>query len=72
MTNGVKVKSAAVYAGVSERTFREWLKKGLRHSKLHSGTILIQLSAIDDFLNSFTVEESELDQIVEEVLSDFN
>jgi len=71
MLGWTKVKDAAKYAGMSERTLREWLKKGLPHSVLPSGTILIKYSAIDDFLESYSVQENMIDTVVEDVLRDF-
>ena len=71
MQGWAKVKGGAQYAGMSERTFREWLKKGLPHSILPSGTILIKYSAIDDFLESYSVQENMIDTLVEVVLRDF-
>ncbi|MBN2178230.1 MAG: hypothetical protein JW743_02220 [Deltaproteobacteria bacterium] len=67
-----KVKQAAPYAGVKERTFRKWLREGLRYSRLPSGTVLVKYSEIDKFLESFEVGESCVDQIVEEVVSDLS
>ena len=63
-----KVKAAARYAGVSERTFRGWLKEGLRHIRLRSGTILVPFSAIDEYLSRYEVSGEELDEIVNETL----
>ena len=63
-----KVKQAARYAEVSERTFRDWLKDcNLKHSRLSTGTILIRFSVVDEFLESFVVNGNEVDQIVDEV-----
>ena len=64
----LKVKEAAVYCDMSERTIRSWLKDGLRYSRLRSGTILIKIEWIDDFLGRFEVQENEVDRIVEEVV----
>lgn len=64
-----KINSAAKYSGVSPRTLREWLKKGLEHSRLPSGTILIQYAAIDEFLKRFRVSENKVDEIVDEFFS---
>lgn len=71
MKNGWgKVKAIAHYAGISQRTLRDWLKKGLRHSRLPSGAILIQYAAVDQFLTAFEVEPgSQIDQIVDEVFA---
>ena len=71
MNGWAKVKDAAKYAGMSERTFREWLKKGLPHSILPSGTILIRYSAIDDFLESYSVQDNTVDTLVDDIIRDF-
>ena len=67
-----KVLSGAAYAGVSVSTFRGWLKQGLPHAKLPSGTILVRFEAIDSFLNTFEVEggRDRLDDLVDEVVGD--
>jgi predicted site-specific integrase-resolvase len=66
-----KIKTACKYADVSERTFRKWLRAGLRHSRLPSGTLLIKMEWIDQYLKNFEVVESEVDKITEEICSDF-
>lgn len=68
VTGWAKVKPAAKYAGIGERTLRDWLKQGLKHSRLSTGTILISYCAIDDFLERFTVDDDQVDRIVDEVL----
>lgn len=65
-----KVKAAAKYAGISERTFRDWLKQGLKHSRLTSGAILVRFSDIDDWLEGFKVNDDNVSKIVDEVLAD--
>ena len=52
MEGWARVKKAAKYADVSERTMRSWMKDGLRYSRLSSGMIRIRYSAIDDFLEA--------------------
>jgi excisionase family DNA binding protein len=64
----LKVKEAANYCGLSERKIRSLLKEGLRHSRLRSGTILIKVEWIDEYLGWFEVQENEVDKIVDEVL----
>ena len=64
-----KVKAAAQYAGISERTFRDWLKQGLKYSQLPSGTILVRISDIDEWLEGFKVNDNHVSKIVDEVLS---
>lgn len=65
-----KIKKAAAYAGVSERTLRPWLKCGLRHSRLPSGTVLVSFAAIDDFLAHLEVIQNQVDDIVDEVVEE--
>ena len=67
MSGWSKIKIAAKYAGVSERTMWVWLKQGLRHSKLPSGHVLISYTAIDEYLQQYQVDESAVDKIVDEV-----
>jgi len=66
----LKVKSAAAYVSVSVRTFRTWLKEGLPYSRLPSGTILVAYADIDAWLESFRVDGSRVDEIVDQVLTD--
>ncbi len=71
MTTGWgKIRQAAVYAGVSTRTMRDWLKKGLRHARI-GGCILVRYADIDKFLEQFTRNINEVDELVTEVLADF-
>jgi excisionase family DNA binding protein len=71
MTGWFKPKAAARYAGVSERTLREWLKDGLRQARLPSGRILIQREWVDDYLNAFEVTaDSDIGTIADEVMND--
>jgi hypothetical protein len=67
MRGWIKPKCGAMYAGVSERTFRPWLKRGLRHVRLPSGTILIKYEWVDKFLENFEVQDNEVSRIVDEV-----
>jgi hypothetical protein len=65
-----KVKEAANYAGVSERSFRDWLKDGLRHSRLSTGTILVAYAAIDEYLARFEVSRNQVEAIVDDVMQE--
>lgn len=68
MEGWTKIKSGARYAGMSERTFRSWLKSGLRHVRLPSGTILIKYLWIDKYLMGFEADqENEVDWIVNSI-----
>ena len=71
MTGWSKIKSAAKYAGISERTMRDWLKDGLKHSRLPSGTVLIKYAWVDEYLEAFAVKEDQVDKIVNETMRDF-
>ena len=64
-----KVKSGARYSGVSERTFRDWLKQGLPHFRLPTGTILIAYRDIDQWLERYRVEDGQdrVNDLVEEI-----
>ena len=64
----LRVRDAAAYCGLSERTIRGLLKQGLRHSRLASGTVLIKVEWIDEFFTKFEVMGNESDRIVEEVM----
>jgi excisionase family DNA binding protein len=64
------VAGAAEYAGVSVRTFRDWLKDGLKHSKLPSGTILIKPASIDEYLEQFEVcKDDDISRVVDEMVA---
>ncbi len=71
MDGWAKVKDGYQYAGVKEKTFRGWLKEGLKHSRLPSGHILIKYSNIDAYLLSLEISESSIDKAVNEILRDF-
>jgi len=66
-----KVKEAANYAGVSVRTVRDWLKNGLRHSRVGAGMILVSYAAIDEYLVGFEVSRNRINAIVDEVMQEF-
>lgn len=71
MDGWVKIKPAAQYGGVDEGTLRRnWLKNGLKHARLPSGTILIKYRWIDDYLESFAGKEDPVDKIVNETMRD--
>ncbi|MFC1895332.1 helix-turn-helix domain-containing protein [Thermodesulfobacteriota bacterium] len=70
MTPGwLKAKDAARYCSVSVRTIRTWLKDGLRHVRVR-GSLLIKSQWIDEFLEGHEVNDTQLDQIVEQVVSE--
>ncbi len=71
MTGWAKIKKAAEYSGISERTMRDWLKSGLKCSRLPSGTVLIKYEWLDAYLEAFAGKEDQVDKIVNETLRDF-
>jgi hypothetical protein len=48
------ISKAAVYAGVSPRTIRNWMKMGLKYIQVNGKTKLIRYSDIDDFLDGYS------------------
>jgi len=64
----MKIKTVAQYADISPRTAREWLKRGLKHSRLPSGTILVKREWLDGFLEQFSITSDEADQIVRKMM----
>ncbi|SPD74181.1 DNA binding domain protein, excisionase family [uncultured Desulfobacterium sp.] len=68
MEGWTKKKGGANYAGVGERTFHDFLRMGLRHVKLPSGTVLIRYLDIDEFLEHYIVDKNEVSDIVNQVL----
>ena len=73
MTSGwLKVKPAAVYAGVSVRTFRGYLVAGLRHVRMPSGAILTRREFVDEFYFRFEAADqaASLDRAVDAVAKD--
>lgn len=66
MDGWLKVKSAAGYAGISERTLRSWLTQGLRHAKVN-GSVLIKSEWIDHWIEKHECTENEADRIVAEL-----
>jgi predicted site-specific integrase-resolvase len=59
--------TGCAYAGISPRTMRTWLKKGLRHARLPSGTILIKYEAVDEFISKYEEQQNVADLIVAEL-----
>ncbi len=65
----LKVKQAALYAGVSVRTFENWLGRGLKCAHLPTGLRLIKTEWIDEYLEQFGNPQNKVDQIVNEVMA---
>lgn len=67
-----KIKPSAKYCGVGERTFRGWLKMGLKHSRLPSGTVLVKFANIDRFLDRYEASENRVEKITAEIERELN
>jgi excisionase family DNA binding protein len=70
MTNWLTINEAAKYARVSGRTIRNWMKGGLKYSRI-GGLVRIDSIWIDEFLNKHLEDNDkgkEIDMIVQEVL----
>lgn len=66
-----KVSKIAEYMGISQRTVRDLLKQGLRHSRMPSGTILVKYAWADAFLSQFEdAPGNRVDDIVDEVMKE--
>lgn len=70
MNGYCKIKKAAEYAGVSDRTLEDWLKQGLKVSRLPTGHRLIKYQWIDEFLESYADSNNHVDEVVKEVMSE--
>ena len=69
MNGWAKVPQIAEYMNLSQRTVRDLLKQGLRHSRLPSGTILVKYTWADEFLEQFEYDGgNRVDAIVDEVM----
>lgn len=72
MNGYCKFKKAAEYAGVSERTLEDWIKQGLKVSRLPTGHRLIKYQWIDEFLERYADSNDHDDKIVEKILSEMS
>jgi excisionase family DNA binding protein len=71
----LKIKDAAKYAGVSERTLEDWLKQGLKFAQIPSGLRLIKPEWIDNYLERYiqdpvSKQTRQIHQIVDGVLKE--
>lgn len=69
----MKIKAAAEYIGLSERTVRSLLKTGgLPHFRLRSGTVLIAYRDVDEWIERHKVGDQPdyVEQVVEEITNE--
>ena len=64
-----KVKNIASYAGVSERTIEEWLKHGLKFTRMPTGLRLIKYAWVDEYLEKFVGSINRTEKMVDEIFS---
>ena len=69
MNGWCRIKIAAEYAGVSVRTLEDWIRQGLKVSRLPTGHRLIKYEWIDEFLERYIVNRNHVDKMVEEIMS---
>lgn len=70
MREWLRIKDIPDYCGISERLAREWLKNGLRYSRI-KGVVLIRRETLDSYIERFAVSqnlEDEIDRIADEVV----
>lgn len=70
MNGWCKIKKAAVYADVSDRTLEDWLKQGLKFTRLPTGTRLIKYQWIDEYLEGYADSNNVVDKMVKEITSE--
>jgi len=67
----VKIPAAAAYMGLSTRTVRTLLSEGLPFSRLRSGTILLSIDQVDQYLKKYEIKNNAVDEIVDDVIRNF-
>jgi hypothetical protein len=66
-----KPSGGAKYGGnVTKKQFYGWLKNGLRHIRLPNGRIFTRYDWIDEYLESFEVENPN-QKVADKLLEDF-
>lgn len=63
------INTVAQYTGKSPRVIRYWLKKGLRHSRIEPGGIVIKYQWVDEFLEKHEAK-NKVDQIINQIMSE--
>lgn len=65
----VRISKLCEHIDSSPRTVRNYMAKGMPHSKLHNGTLLFNLSDVDDWFRSFSVDRDKDAAAVDEILN---
>ena len=66
-----KVRKAAQYAGISERTLWTWASQGMPYAKIN-GTALFNYEDLDAYIRKHTVNRNEVKEIVKDVLKNLS
>ncbi|MFH0824105.1 MAG: helix-turn-helix domain-containing protein [Pseudomonadota bacterium] len=64
-----RIKTLCEQCGISERTAREWLQNGLRHSKV-KGVVLVKSDWLDSWLEQHEVNHRGVDSMVDQVIKE--
>ena len=72
MSGWLKVANAAKYMDLSTKSVRRLIRSGLPVCRLPSGTILIQRTVIDEYLEQFQTTQNDIETVVGEILGDLN
>lgn len=71
MPGYLPLREAAAWAGVSDKTVRRWIRRGLCFRQVvNGGKILIHPTDIDRFLVPKQVPQVDLNRLVNEVMRD--
>ena len=65
----LRIKEAAEYAKISSRTIENWMKEGLKYSRV-GRVILIKSEWIDEFIEE-KCEEKRIEEIATKILEDW-
>jgi len=72
MKGYARLKTASEYANISKSTLRNWIKDGLKYTKIR-GTMLLKYSDIDNYINQFSDDPGiKSSAIVDDVINDLS
>jgi excisionase family DNA binding protein len=64
------LREAAKWAGVSPKTLKRWISKGLPRYRVGGrGKVLVRPADIDQFLTKEAVSQFDLDRVVDDVVA---
>ncbi|MBF0449225.1 MAG: helix-turn-helix domain-containing protein [Candidatus Magnetomorum sp.] len=72
MRGYARIKTVCKYADISKTTLRNWIKDGLRYTKV-KGIVLFKHSDIDNYINQYSDDsETKSTAIVNDVINDLS